>query len=110
MSALRRFRLQMYKSIRTALLSFLYHNCIMEPVLEDLIRSLRAASQGLKAEDGIQSLLHDTEQLPNVAVYQLANEALDLISDVRLLLEPGHLVLADHFLGNLPARIFFSMR
>lgn len=82
----------------------------MENVLKDLIRSLRATLQRLKAEDGIQSLLHDTKQLPNVAVHQLANEALDLISDVRLLLEPGHLVLADHFLGNLPTRISSSMR
>ena len=110
MSALRRFRLQMYKNPRTALWSFLYHNCIMEHILKDLIRSLTATSQRLKAEDGIQSLLHDPEQLPNVAIHQLANEALDLISDVRLLLEPGHLVLADHFFGNLPTRTSFSMR
>ena len=74
----------------------------MEHVLQDLIRSLRATSQHLKADNDFHSLLHDTENLPNGAVYQLANEAVELLSEVRLLLEPGHLVLADHFLGNMP--------
>ncbi|KAF2446660.1 O-methyltransferase glim [Karstenula rhodostoma CBS 690.94] len=76
----------------------------MENMLQDLIRSLRATSQHLKADNDIYSLLHDTEKLPNVAVHQLANEALDLLSDVRLLLEPGHLVLADHFLGYMKTK------
>lgn len=75
---------------------------IMNKVLQDLNCSLRATLDRLKADGGFESVLHDTERLPELAVSQSASEALDLLSELRLLLEPGQLVLADHFLGISP--------
>ncbi|KAF2179237.1 putative O-methyltransferase [Zopfia rhizophila CBS 207.26] len=73
----------------------------MEYILEDLIASLKSASTHLhgSAKLLLQSALHDTHNLPDQKTEKLASQALDLLSEVRLLLEPGHLVLADHFLG-----------
>lgn len=73
----------------------------MEPILLDLIDSLKAASRKLKgdAKTSLQTALHDTEKLPDQKLSLLASETLDLLSEIRLLLEPGHLILADHFLG-----------
>jgi hypothetical protein len=83
----------------------------MEGVLTVLIGSLRAASQHLHGSDCLyHSKLHDNENLSNPDVFRLAEEALDLLSDVRLLLEPGHLVLADHFLGDTPHSKFTYLR
>ncbi|KAF2471774.1 S-adenosyl-L-methionine-dependent methyltransferase [Lindgomyces ingoldianus] len=73
----------------------------MEAILEDLIASLRTVSKQLQtdAKPLLQESLHDTDKLPDFRTSALASEAVDLLSELRLLLEPGHAVLADHFLG-----------
>ena len=47
----------------------------------------------------LQAVLHDAKQLPNKEIAGLAAEAVDLLGELDLLLEPGHIILADHFLG-----------
>jgi gliotoxin/aspirochlorine biosynthesis O-methyltransferase len=73
----------------------------MELILQVLIDSLKTSLQHLNGDGNglLQAALHATEKLPDQRVLSMALEALDLLSEVRLLLEPGHLVLADHFLG-----------
>ncbi|KAI1778790.1 S-adenosyl-L-methionine-dependent methyltransferase [Hypoxylon cercidicola] len=75
----------------------------MESILLDLIDSLKSASLKLNgnAKNSLQTALHDTEKLPDRKLSSLASETLDLLSEIRLLLEPGHLILADHFLGYM---------
>jgi hypothetical protein len=69
----------------------------MESILQNLIESLRLASSQLHsdAKPSLQAVLHDMEKLPGKKISTLASEALDLLSNVQSLLEPGHLVLAD---------------
>jgi hypothetical protein len=42
---------------------------------------------------------HDEGVLPSASAISLANKTTDLFHAIDHLLEPGHLVLADHFLG-----------
>ncbi|KAF1950197.1 S-adenosyl-L-methionine-dependent methyltransferase [Byssothecium circinans] len=76
---------------------------IMEAVLEGLVASLEQVLSHLNgdAKASLQTSLHDTSKLPNKEISSLSYEALDLLSRVRLLLEPPHLILADHFLGYM---------
>ncbi|OTB04090.1 hypothetical protein M426DRAFT_321185 [Hypoxylon sp. CI-4A] len=78
----------------------------MEPILLDLIDSLKTASLRLNgdAKQTLQTTLHNTEKLPDRKLSLLASETLDLLSEVRQLLEPGHLILADHFLGYMDTK------
>jgi hypothetical protein len=73
----------------------------MEAVLHNLTASLKSTLAQLNSnpEGSVQSFLHDDGGLPDKKLYSAAAEALDCLSEVQLLLEPGHLVLADHFLG-----------
>lgn len=71
----------------------------MDTTLKNLISALQSASDSLDA-GSVDKVLHDTEHLPDKNVADLASEALDLLNDLRLRLEPGHLILADHFMGN----------
>ncbi|KAF2795572.1 S-adenosyl-L-methionine-dependent methyltransferase, partial [Melanomma pulvis-pyrius CBS 109.77] len=75
----------------------------MEAILENLVASLKQVPSQLNsdAKASLQSALHDTTKLPNKKICSLSYEALDLLSEVRLLLEPSHLILADHFLGYM---------
>ncbi|KAL1604779.1 hypothetical protein SLS60_004319 [Paraconiothyrium brasiliense] len=75
----------------------------IEETLVTLISSLESASFQLKthANPTLEDALHSTEKLPDAAVSQLASKALDLLSEVQLMLEPGQLVLADHFMGYM---------
>lgn len=77
----------------------------IEALLDSLIHSLKSALEPLTGHIAplLLAALHDTEILPNKNVSEKASEALDLLSEIRLLLEPGHLVLADHFLGTYTA-------
>lgn len=74
----------------------------LEAVLVKLISSLEVASTQLKTQTSpsLADALHSTENLPDAALYQLASKALDVLSEVQLLLEPGQLLLADHFMGT----------
>jgi hypothetical protein len=75
----------------------------MEEILKNLIDSLKSVNKQLK-DDTVKaqllSTLHSAEKLPDWKSYKLASEALDLLKETQLILEPGHLILADHFLGT----------
>lgn len=73
----------------------------MESTLNDLNSALKRTLGQLNGDNkvSLSADLHNTDQFPDKKVSLLANEALDLLSEIRLLLEPGHLILADHFLG-----------
>lgn len=68
-------------------------------MLEKLIRFLKTALVGVRSSDALRDRLHHPDGLPDKRLSVLASEALDLLSDIRLELEPGHLILADHFMG-----------
>jgi hypothetical protein len=76
-------------------------NGSIERTLAHLNSSLESSLLQLRlhADPTLECALHCTETLPDAAISQLASKTLDLLSEVRLLLEPGHLVLADHFMG-----------
>jgi hypothetical protein len=75
--------------------------------LRELISALNAALQPLSSDNSastesrqrLYAALHDTDVLPDKNLAGLASEALDRLSELRLLLEPAPLLLADHFLG-----------
>ena len=73
----------------------------MESVLQDLIASLRHASNKFNGEikSELNQSLHDDGKLPDKSIWLLASEALGLLTEVQAALEPGHHILADHFLG-----------
>jgi hypothetical protein len=74
------------------------------PALENLISSLKTCRQQLKAPDtatDIKLALHSESNLPNTHVIALVSEALNVLRDIQLSLEPAQSVLADHFLGRL---------
>ncbi|RYP04561.1 hypothetical protein DL764_004369 [Monosporascus ibericus] len=79
----------------------------MDKTLQGLIDTLKSTLLDLRSDaDGgsLQAALHDTEKLPDQKLYLLASEALDLLSEVRLVLEPSQLVLADHFFGYMSTK------
>ena len=47
----------------------------------------------------LRQALHDDKKLPDKEIAAAASEALNLLGQVEQILEPGHLVLADHFFG-----------
>ena len=73
----------------------------MEATLSTLNSALKSALGQLNKDhgDSLNADLHDTDRLPDKKLSALASESLDLLSEIRLLLEPAHLILADHFLG-----------
>ena len=71
--------------------------------LSNLIAHLKTSLSVLKdatVAKELLAVLHDPKQLPNMRMSGLAAEAIDLLGEIDLLLEPGHMVLADHFLGR----------
>jgi len=48
----------------------------------------------------LMKALHDTTCLPDKDTAQLAAQAIDLLHETAQILQPGHLILADHFLGT----------
>ncbi|KAH8160893.1 hypothetical protein CIB48_g7358 [Xylaria polymorpha] len=78
----------------------------MDSVLQHLIDSLKSASHRLRGDlnQSLNATLHDDTKLPDRKTSLLAAQALDLLSELRLLLEPGHLILADHFMGYMNAK------
>ena len=75
----------------------------MENTLIHLIDSLRSSLKLLKGRtnDELRAALHDHDKLPDKYVASLAREAINLLHETEQLLEPGPLVLADHFLGKI---------
>lgn len=73
----------------------------MESLLHELNASLESAVRRLNGDEKstLQESLHNTDALPNKTTLALAGQILDLLSEVQHLLEPRHLVLADHYLG-----------
>lgn len=74
----------------------------MDNTLTFLIDSLRSALKVLKGDVNTQLMaeLHNHDRLPNKQMAALASQAVDLLHEIEQLLEPGPLVLADHFLGT----------
>lgn len=54
-------------------------------------------SPDLKAE--LEETLHDDKSLPDKYMSDLAADVVDLLAELDKMLQPAHLVLADHFLG-----------
>ncbi len=75
----------------------------MDYTLTHLIDSLQSTLKILKDEANAQLLadLHDHNKLPRKKLVGLASQAIDLLNETEQLLEPGSLVLADHFLGRV---------
>lgn len=75
----------------------------MDYTLTHLIETLGSTLKLLKgdAHDELQSMLHghNKNQLPDKRIAGLAKTAVNLLHETEQLLEPGSLVLADHFLG-----------
>jgi hypothetical protein len=73
----------------------------IDNTLNHLIDSLQSALKLLKGDlkEQFFAALHDHERLPDKQITGLANKAIDLLHETEQLLEPGPLVLADHFLG-----------
>ncbi|KAI0455778.1 S-adenosyl-L-methionine-dependent methyltransferase [Xylaria acuta] len=82
----------------------------MESVLQHLIDSLKSASHRLNGDlnQALNAALHDDTKLPDRKTCLLAAQALDLLSEIRLLLEPGHLILADHFMGYMNSKALYA--
>jgi hypothetical protein len=80
-----------------------------QPASQDLATVLSALRQTLRdslealntptVASELQAALHDDKQLPDKTIASLASDTVDLLSGVEKLLQPAHLVLADHFLG-----------
>lgn len=70
--------------------------------LEKLVIDLKTSLEGLQEESTLSQLqdaLHDDQKLPDTKTSAQASVAIDLLHQIGHLLEPAHLVLADHFLG-----------
>ncbi|KAF2014420.1 putative O-methyltransferase [Aaosphaeria arxii CBS 175.79] len=73
-------------------------------ILQKLIVDLKSALQGLRSDITLQKALHNENALPDKALSGLSSEALDLLSEARLELEPSQMVLADHFMGYMSTK------
>lgn len=79
----------------------------MEEALESLNVHLEHTLQhfnGNHIQRELQEALHNhgENSLPRAEIAALANKSIDLLHEIEQLLEPAHLVLADHFLGTTP--------
>ena len=74
----------------------------MENTLIHLIDCLDSALRVLKDGSNTELLaaLKSNSSLPQKKICDLASKAVDLLHETEQLLEPGPLVLADHFLGR----------
>lgn len=77
----------------------------IESTLITLNQHLEKVLEVLKSEEVKQELhesLHNHNKgvLPSSSAAALANATIDRLHEIEQLLEPGHLVLADHFLGT----------
>ncbi|EMD58416.1 hypothetical protein COCSADRAFT_350813 [Bipolaris sorokiniana ND90Pr] len=75
--------------------------------LEDVLRSLKSEAVSQELQTGLHN--HAKSALPDPELKKLANRSIDLLHEVEKLLEPGYLVLADHFLGYVHAKCLVSV-
>lgn len=82
----------------------------MEDILQNLNRQLGSVRDQLKGElqEELQARLHNHDEgvLPESRIASVAAHAIDLLHEIEQMLEPGHFVLADHFLGSSKPPIF----
>jgi hypothetical protein len=73
----------------------------LESTLTNLIDSLESTLQVLKqdAQAELKDTLHNHDRIPDKNIARIASKAVNLLHETEQLLEPGSLVLADHFLG-----------
>ncbi|PGH15387.1 hypothetical protein AJ80_05571 [Polytolypa hystricis UAMH7299] len=80
----------------------------MEFILQNLNSHLSSVHEQLKGklQGELTSRLHNHDQgkLPEKELEKLATESINLLHSIEQMLEPGHLVLADHFLGYVNAK------
>ena len=74
-------------------------NCL-ESVLLDLNQTLKSSLMQLNGplRDELLRRLHDPNQLPDNELYKLSTESIDHLHEVKQLLEPKTLILAEHFM------------
>jgi hypothetical protein len=75
----------------------------IEGLFEHLISSLNGSLGSLKIDATrahLDAILHNDAKLPEKKIAAMASEAIDLLHQIEQILEPSHLVLADHFLGE----------
>lgn len=73
----------------------------IEKALTELNGALRTALKtlGSNCRQELMQSLHSPDELPEKHLYDLSTEAVDLLQETKLLLEPRTVILADHFLG-----------
>lgn len=84
----------------------------LESTLKTLISQVEATRNALlqNGQRGLLQTLHTDKDLPDSAVEALAGKAINILHETKQLLEPGHLVLADHFLGKSLISIHISFQ
>jgi len=65
--------------------------------LEDVLHTLKSDPVSQELQKGLHD--HAKGALPDPELKSLANKSIDLLHQIEQMLEPGYLVLADHFLG-----------
>jgi gliotoxin/aspirochlorine biosynthesis O-methyltransferase len=74
----------------------------LEKTLTGLEATLETFLSALRHEDTkvqLQKALHDDRGLPDKQASSAAARVVDRLGEIQHLLEPAHLILADHFLG-----------
>ncbi|GMG45933.1 unnamed protein product [Aspergillus oryzae var. brunneus] len=73
----------------------------LQTSLEALNRQVEATRNILRSnsQKALLQTLHTDQELPDPALEALAGKTINLLHETQQLLEPGHLVLADHFLA-----------
>ncbi|PSN67010.1 S-adenosyl-L-methionine-dependent methyltransferase [Corynespora cassiicola Philippines] len=74
--------------------------------LEDVLRTLKSEPVNSELQKGLHD--HSEGALPDPELSKLASRSIDLLHEIEQMLEPGHLVLADHFLGYVHAKCLVS--
>lgn len=65
--------------------------------LERVVEILKTEEVSRKLDKALHN--HDKGVLPDPEVSKLADQSIDLLHEIEQLLDPGHLTLADNFLG-----------
>jgi hypothetical protein len=68
--------------------------------LSSVLDVLRSKDVSLELQKGLHN--HEKGALPDAELSSLASRTIDLLHSVEQMLEPGYLVLADHYLGTHP--------
>lgn len=71
--------------------------------LQELNNHLRSSLNALSREplrSALKHALHDDKKLPDKELADLAGQTIDLLGEIDVLLEPAHMILADHFFGT----------